>query len=187
MWGDQLVKHWSTTQKTVALSSGEAELGGIVKAASESLGLQSLAADLGLDVKIALCTDSSAAIGICRRTGIGRVRHLAVGQLWVQDLIRDKSVSLYKVRGEVNPADLMTKSLARAVLDGHMSRLHVHREYGRAESAPAASAEVDTSLVSRRRWADIAEDEPDDAWGPEPLLARLAYDDAECEHPMLKY
>ena len=34
----------------------------------------------------------AAAIGICRRTGIGRVRHLAVGQLWVQERLREEIV-----------------------------------------------------------------------------------------------
>ena len=48
MHGSHLIKHWSTTQTTVALSSGEAELTGIVKGAAQGLGLQSLAADLGM-------------------------------------------------------------------------------------------------------------------------------------------
>ena len=34
--GSHLVKHWSTTQKITALSSGEAELYGVVKGASEA-------------------------------------------------------------------------------------------------------------------------------------------------------
>ena len=80
--GGHLLKHWSVTQKTFTLSSGEAELGGVVKAATEGIGLQSLAQDLGLDFSLQLYADSSAAIGICRRSGIGRVRHLEVGQLW---------------------------------------------------------------------------------------------------------
>jgi len=54
LWGDRLVKHWASTQKAVTLSSGEAELGGVVKAASEALGLQSLAADLGIKLEVAL-------------------------------------------------------------------------------------------------------------------------------------
>ena len=83
--GQHLVKHWSSTQRTITLSSGEAELAGIVKATAEALGLQSLGADLGLTIGIQVYADSAAAIGICRRSGIGRVRHLAVGQLWVQE------------------------------------------------------------------------------------------------------
>jgi len=159
MWGSHLVKHWSSTQKAITLSSGEAELGGVVKAASEGLGLQSLAADLGLSVSLAICTDSSAAVGICRRAGIGKVRHLAVGQLWVQELIRSAAVELFKVRGEVNPADLLTKPLVRAVMDGHLRVLGARREAGRAASAPAASAEVNTALAAKAPWADIVDEE----------------------------
>jgi hypothetical protein len=173
LWGGRLVKHWSTTQKAITLSSGEAELGGVVKAASEALGLQSVAEDLGVLLRIALCTDSSAAVGICRRAGIGRVRHLVVGQLWIQELVRDEVVDLFKVKGELNPADLMTKPLGRAALDGHLVRLQLRRVEGRAVSAPAASAEVDTSIAApaprflrdaleegRPQWADVYEDEP---------------------------
>ena len=82
--GQHLIKHWSTTQKHVTVSSGESELGGVVKGAAEGLGAQALALDMGIEVSLPLHADSSAAIGICRRAGIGRVRHLAVGQLWIQ-------------------------------------------------------------------------------------------------------
>ena len=88
MRGTHLLKHWSVTQKVVTLSSGEAELAGVVRGASEGCGLQSLAADLGVALQFSIHADSSAAIGICRRAGIGRVRHLAVSQLWVQERLR---------------------------------------------------------------------------------------------------
>eukprot|EP00969_Alexandrium_andersonii_P191800 8470907-Alexandrium_andersonii.AAC.1 len=72
-------------QKTIGLRSGEAELGGIVKGAAEGVGIASIALDLGFSAGLRVYADSSAAIGICRRAGIGRARHLAVGQLWVQE------------------------------------------------------------------------------------------------------
>ena len=46
-----LFKHWSSTQTTVALSSGEAELGGICRGAAIALGLHALAKDLGIQLK----------------------------------------------------------------------------------------------------------------------------------------
>ncbi len=95
--GGHLIKHWSVTQKTVTLSSGEAELGGVVKGATEALGVRSLVRDLGIELAIELFADSAAAIGICRRTGVGRVRHLAVGQLWVQERLRTGELKLFKV------------------------------------------------------------------------------------------
>ena len=140
MLGCHLVKHWSTTQKVVTLSSGEAELAGIVKGTAEALGLHSLAADLGFAVQVRVHADSSAAIGICKRSGIGRVRHLAVGQLWIQEKVRSGEIVLLKVLWTENPADLLTKHLARETIDQHLQRICVSRETGRAVSAPKAAS-----------------------------------------------
>eukprot|EP00969_Alexandrium_andersonii_P262596 11609115-Alexandrium_andersonii.AAC.1 len=49
LWGAHMIKHWSTTQRTIALSSGEAELAGTVKGAAEGVGLVSVARDLGVE------------------------------------------------------------------------------------------------------------------------------------------
>ena len=149
MRGAHLLKHWSVTQKVVTLSSGEAELAGVVRGASEGCGLQSLAADLGVALSFGIHADSSAAIGICRRTGIGRVRHLAVSQLWVQERLRAGGFTLHKVPGDSNPADILTKVVARALLDRHLGRMTLHREAGRAASAPLVAAEVDRRLAAR--------------------------------------
>ena len=148
--GTHLLKHWASTQKKITLSSGEAELGAVVRGFSEALGLQSVGRDLGVELQPEVHADSSAAIGICHRCGIGKIRHLAVAQLWVQDLVRAKTVRLHKVLGTSNPADLMTKPLPRAEIDGHLRRLGLSRALGRAETAPRADAEVDRTLVSCR-------------------------------------
>ena len=137
MRGGHLIKHWSVTQKVIALSSGEAELAGIVKGAAESLGIQAVSADLGIQVPgLALLADSSAAIGICRRTGIGRVRHLAVGQLWVQERIRAGDFELIKHPGVDNPADILTKGVAKELIDRHAATMGLAWEAGRARTAP---------------------------------------------------
>ena len=151
MRGGHLIKHWSCTQKVVTLSSGEAELAGVVKGASEGLGLQSIGMDLGLEMPLRVHTDSSAAQGICNRSGIGKVRHLAVSQLWVQERIRDKSFELYKVRGELNPADLFTKHLEQSQIRLFLAIMGLRAEAGRAESAPKLAAEVDAFLAGPGR------------------------------------
>ena len=134
--GTHLVKHWSSTQKVVTLSSGEAELAGIVKGAAEALGLKNLASDLGIALGLRICADSSAAIGICRRSGIGKVRHLATGQLWVQERLRARDFTLYKIPGSENPADALTKHLPRETVDKHIAAMRLFRDTGRAVSAP---------------------------------------------------
>ena len=53
--------------------------------ATEAMGLQSLMADFGKSANIHLCGDSTAAIGICQRRGLGKLRHVAVYDLWIQD------------------------------------------------------------------------------------------------------
>ena len=117
-------------------------MGGIVKAATEGIGLQSLARDLGIDLSLQIYADSSAAIGICRRTGIGRVRRLAVGQLWVQERLRAGHFTLYKVGGTANPADLLTKHLPGSTISTHLATLHLCPEQGRPASAPEVSAAI---------------------------------------------
>ena len=92
------------------------ELGGVVKGVGEGLGLQALLIDLGYAPQLEIYADSEAAIGICRRSGIGRVRHLAVGQLWVQEHLRAGAFKLHKILGNDNPADLFTKHLGCDVI-----------------------------------------------------------------------
>ena len=136
MVGAHCIKHWSTTQTTVALSSGEAELGGICKGSSIGLGLQALARDLGLDYSLEVRTDATAASGICRRRGLGRIRHLHTADLWVQDRIRKGDFALTKIPGNDNPADMLTKHISRDIMKKHMESIGVMSESGRADSAP---------------------------------------------------
>ena len=136
MRGGHCIKHWSTTQTTVALSSGEAELGGICRGSSVGLGLQSLARDLSIDFELEVLTDATAAIGICRRRGLGKIRHLHTADLWIQDRLRKGDFKLTKVLGVDNPADMLTKHILRDTMLKHMSRMGLRSEEGRAQSAP---------------------------------------------------
>ena len=135
--GSHLLQCYSSTQPTVALSSGETELGGICRGASKALGLQSVAQDLGIALSVDVLTDAAAAIGICRRRGLGKIRHLAVADLWVQDRVRSKDFSLEKIPGPSNPADALTKHVGRATLQKHLTTMGLMVEEGRADSAPA--------------------------------------------------
>ncbi len=89
MHGRHMIKSWSTNQSVIALSSGEAEYYGLVKAASVALGAKAISEDLGVRFtgKISIKGDASAAIGIANRVGIGKVRHIEVNQLWLQEKV----------------------------------------------------------------------------------------------------
>ena len=140
MRGSHLLKHWSSTQATVALSSAEAELIALVRGASEGLGVRSLAVDFGIFPGVSLATDATAAVGICKRTGVGRIRHLDTRLLWIQDKVRTGELRLYKVLGLENPADLFTKFLSSETAAGHAARIRFWPVQGRAEVTPDLSA-----------------------------------------------
>ena len=109
MLGKNVLKHSSSTQAIVTLSSGEAELYGVVRGSGQGLGFQALMKGLGMDLPLGLCTDSSAAIGICSRQGLGKLRHLGTHTLWVQQAVRNIMIELNRILGTENPPDLVTE------------------------------------------------------------------------------
>ena len=56
-------------------------------------------------------SDSSAALAISQRVGLGKVRHIDVQYLGLQERHAAKELVLRKVLGEENPADLLTKGV----------------------------------------------------------------------------
>ena len=96
----------------LALSSGESELAAVVRAATECLGLQSLLSDFDWCGHVAMKSDATAAIGMVHRFGLGKVRHLAVGDFWVQHHVRLGKIRVSnKMSGLENPSDAQTKYL----------------------------------------------------------------------------
>ncbi len=89
MFGSHCIKTHSRTQETIALSSGESEFYGIVKAAAMGLGVKALMEDLGVEVEVLVQVNagSSAAESMTATKGAGRVRHIEVRELWVQDRV----------------------------------------------------------------------------------------------------
>ena len=137
MVGSHLLKTWSSTQSSIALSSGEAEFYRTVKAAGYGLAYQSLLADLGVTMPVTCFTDSSAAIGIASRQGLGKLRHLDVHTLWLQQAVRSKRIALRKVLGTENPADIFTKHQgSREKMLELVKLFDMEYREGRAEAAP---------------------------------------------------
>ena len=130
MLGQHLLGAWSSTQGVVALSSAEAEYYAMLKAASLGSGMQAMCDDIGIHMRLVIHTDSSAAKGISARRGLGKVRHMAVAYLWLQEKLSKKELEVRKVAGSENPADLMTKYLTEAVMEAHRERLECVYEDG---------------------------------------------------------
>ncbi len=141
--GWHTIKTWSSTQATVAMSSAEAELFSLTKGTSNTLGLMSVARDLGMQLDATVHSDASAALAIAQRQGLGKLRHLKVQYLWVQERVRRGEVAVRKVHGKDNPADLLTKHLAQADMERHIASLALETSVTRASSAPKLAAQED--------------------------------------------
>ena len=68
------------------------------------------AEDIGLRTTVTLFSDSSAARGIIHRTGLGKLRHLEVGYLWLQAAVARKRLQVRKVNGLENPGTSLRSS-----------------------------------------------------------------------------
>lgn len=134
--GRHAAKHWSTAQTTASLSSGEAEMHGVAKSRANSIGPQALAQDLGIRLGIRLHTGSSAAIGMARRRGLGKICRLDATDLWLQDHTRKDNLEVLKVWGVQNPADILTLHIDRVTLQKHLLSMIGCPETRCPESAP---------------------------------------------------
>ena len=102
------MKHWTKLQTSIALSSGEAELYAVNRAAAESLGLQQLQRDLGGEIGIEVRMDAAATKGTITRIGSGKLKHVEVQQFWLQAKVRDGIVDPVKIPRIQNFADDLT-------------------------------------------------------------------------------
>ena len=81
-------------------------------------------------------TDASAAIGIASRRGLGKVRHVEVSQLWLQQRVADGGLSVQKVDGISNVADALTKHLGKSSLSSHTQSVRLGIRDGRHSLMP---------------------------------------------------
>ena len=117
--GDHCVKGWSNTQTSVALSSGESESYASLKASAETLGILSMLRDLRWDLHGEVLGDANAALGIVNRSGLGKIRHIDAGLLWIQQVAAEQRLRSGKVLGINNPADLFTKHFEEKINSNH--------------------------------------------------------------------
>ena len=122
------------SQRSIALSSGEAEFVAAVSALADAIYLRRLLERvLGHKVFLELRMDSSAARSILQRHGVQRTRHIATGLLWVQERVSEREAAVKPVAGQVNPADIGTKGHSQARLQFLLGLLGYQTELGGAD------------------------------------------------------
>ena len=95
--GDHALKAYTRKQHIIARNSAESELYAAALGASESKGIVSLLKDLGYKMKPVLAIDAKSAEHIFHRQGSGRLNHIDVAYLWMQDEVRSKRLRMRRV------------------------------------------------------------------------------------------
>ena len=115
------------------------------------MGIRELAKDLGVeyDGGIRLNTDASAAIGISNRVGSGKIRHIEVNQLQLQDKVRKKEMEVVKVPTDENLADALTKGVEPETLKFHVHGVGAEIRRDRHELAPKTEDEKSEELEAQ--------------------------------------
>ena len=131
--GKGTIKTYSKGQAVIALSSGEAEYYGLVSGISNGLGEQSLLADWDIAVNLQVWMDATAGIAIGRRRGLGRVKHVDVAFLWVQEIVNRGRAQVGKKHTKEMLADMFTKALSESDMCRHMESMGYRFVEGRSK------------------------------------------------------
>ena len=92
--------------------------------------------DFGVERNGVVYADSSAALAIANRNGAGKLRHINISTLWIQEKQDLHQLEMRKAQGTNRPADLMTKYLTRTVIDTHLKFIGQQRAEGRGQAGP---------------------------------------------------
>ena len=79
--------------------------------------------------------DATASTAIASRRGVERVRHLHTQVLWVQEAVARRELTIVKVLGVENPADMETGHLAQREMHECLKRANCHITGGRSRMA----------------------------------------------------
>lgn len=111
-WQSVIMQAISRTQSTPALSSAKAEVIAAGEAVKEATWLEHVVEEIeGEEITVEVHCDATTAIGLMKRRGVGRVKHLELRQLWIQEQVEAGRVVVEKVSTEENPADMFTNPL----------------------------------------------------------------------------
>ncbi|KAG6733210.1 hypothetical protein I3842_01G215700 [Carya illinoinensis] len=111
--GGTAVSWGSNLQKTVSLSTTEAEYIAVSEAAKEMVWLQGFLEELGKkNQKGTLYSDSQSVIFLAKNPAFhSRTKHIQIRYHFIRSLLDDGQLLLEKICGSKNPADMLTKGV----------------------------------------------------------------------------
>ena len=113
-------------QRSVTLSSAEAEFFGAMLAAKEVIFIRELLIDLGFSIDGAsiINCDSKSAVGMAfDPVAFKKTKHILRAAEFLRDLVSRGVISVEHLPGVVMLADLLTKAASRAIFTGLIKQL----------------------------------------------------------------
>jgi hypothetical protein len=114
----------SKAQRSVTLSSAEAEFGALSEAAKDIKFVAQVLESMGIKVELPIVVrvDNVGAIFMSENVSTtSRTRHVDVRYHYVREYVEDGFVRILFVRSEDNLADEFTKNVSGALYDAHAS------------------------------------------------------------------
>jgi hypothetical protein len=108
-----LISWTSRAQKTIALSSTEAEYMALSDCSCQVVWMHTLLGELSCKLKaILICRDNQGSIFIASNPVTEkRLKHIDIRYHYIHEVINDGCVVVYFIPRDDNPADLLTKNL----------------------------------------------------------------------------
>ena len=124
-----LVQAFCKTQSVIALSMCEAELLVANYGVAEGFLLGSILEEMGIEpTTLEVYIDSSSTLQFICKRGLGRLRHIRIRELWLQDQLRLGTIKLVKIPSQDNVADIMTRRLTPKKFQEQARRLGLRDE-----------------------------------------------------------
>ena len=124
-YGDHTWDCYSVTQSTIALSSGESEMYATGSATARGLQCKTYLIETQRPSNLKIYSDSTAGRGMVNRVGVGKVRHLELRYLWIQERLRLKAFELLKEDTNEMTADILTKYSEWSTIQKHCTTLNL--------------------------------------------------------------
>ena len=92
---------------------------------SEAKGVERMMRELCFcsEASIGLVIDAIATEHILHRHGFGKVKHIDVAHLWLQDEVESNMLKVCRVKSEDNLADIGTRALSNKIIRKHATSM----------------------------------------------------------------
>ena len=121
--------------------------------AEELLHLRAILKHFGFHVNTTLLCDLVAARGIAQRSGLGKVKELAISTLWPQQTVKNRGLQVKSVTSKANKSHCSTKDLPEALLRAMRAACGIVTP----GEATKITSRTSSRPLSALRWCDEAQ------------------------------